>query len=63
MSKDDWLRAYEHLESELGREPNEEEIREWLAGEVDYVYEMYKDDTDVYEQMYGESDDDTVWEE
>jgi DNA-directed RNA polymerase specialized sigma subunit len=63
MSKADWLRAYEHLESELGREPNEEEIRDWLAGEVDHVYEMYKDDMDVQEQMYGQADDDTTWEE
>jgi DNA-directed RNA polymerase specialized sigma subunit len=63
MSKDDWLRAYEHLESELGREPTDEEIREWLADEIDNVYEMYRDDMDVHEQMYGEYDDDSRWEE
>jgi len=67
MSNEDWLRAFEALEIELGREPTEEEIREWLADEANTIYDFDGDATDreIEEMFYGEYEDDLPdgWED
>jgi hypothetical protein len=43
MSKEEWEEAKDALYEHLDREPTDDEIRDYISGRHDYLYEMYRD--------------------
>lgn len=57
MNKDEWIEAFEALEIELGREPTEDEIVDYISGRHSAAYDMYEDDLRII------SEDDLIGDE